>query len=70
MASTASRHPVPGHRDEERVLSHPDCHGRSRTFTVSTPGWRPEGRGLYRRWGITPRPEDELFSCEEKYTVG
>ena len=21
------------------------------------------GRGLYRQWGITPRPEDKVFSC-------
>ncbi len=21
------------------------------------------GRGLYRRWGIAPRPEDKGFSC-------
>jgi len=21
------------------------------------------GRGLYRQWGITPRPEDKGFSC-------
>jgi hypothetical protein len=56
--------------DEKRVLSHPDFHGRSRILTVSTPGRLPEGRGLYRRWGISPRPEDELFSWERKYTAG
>jgi hypothetical protein len=37
---------------------------------VSTSGWLPEGRGLYRRWGISPRPEDELFSSRWKYTAG
>src|SRR5947199_6189305 len=28
----------------------------------STPGWRPGGRRLlFRRWGLAPRPEDELL---------
>ncbi len=27
-----------------------------------TSGRRPSARGLYRRWGITPRPEDRLIT--------
>ena len=37
----------------------------------STPGRLPGGRGLlFRRWGVAPRPEDELLSCYGKYSVG
>ena len=39
-----------------RIFFHPDC-------TVGsgiTPDQRLHARGLYRRWGFTPRPEDTV----------
>ena len=43
------------------IFFHPD-------YTVGpgvSPGQRAfrPGRGLYRQWGIAPRPEDISFSC-------
>ena len=44
------------------IFFHPD-------YTVGpgvSPGqqtWNRSGRGLYRQWGIAPRPEDIEFSC-------
>lgn len=35
-------------------FSHPDFNRRLWNFTKSA----KKARGLYRRWGITPRPED------------
>ena len=51
-----------------RSFFHPDCHGRPRSSTGSAVGaYRIErrtssasaasARGLYRRWGLAPRPE-------------
>ena len=30
---------------------------------------KQEVRGLYRQWGISPRPEDILFSCLNHYNI-
>lgn len=44
------------------IFFHPD-------YTVGpgvSPGQRmpmASGRGLYRQWGLAPRPEDKVFSC-------
>ena len=39
-------------------FSHPDCHGRPRNCTGSAQGTLvSQARGLYRRWGLAPRPE-------------
>ena len=44
------------------IFFHPDCNCWSRSFTESA-DTEVSGRGLYRQWGITPRPEDKVFSC-------
>ena len=42
------------------VFSHPDfhCWSRNRAGSADAPKGTP-GRGLYRQWGIAPRPEDK-----------
>ncbi len=40
------------------IFFHPDCNCWSRSFTGSAPA-EADGRGLYRQWGIAPRPEDK-----------
>ena len=39
------------------IFFHPDCNCRLRNFTESAAGRGPAGRGLYHRWGLSPRPE-------------
>jgi len=56
---TPQRHST-GHRHttaRRPAFSHPDFHGRPRNYTGSAEG-NPSARGLYRRWGIAPRPEE------------
>lgn len=45
------------------IFFHPDFNRWSRSFTGSANMGHTFGRGLYRQWGITPRPEDILSSC-------
>ena len=49
------------------IFFHPDCNRWSRSFTESADAMSVSetapGRGLYRQWGISPRPEDISFSC-------
>lgn len=40
----------------QTILLVPEFHRVSGHIAVA-------GRGLYRQWGITPRPEDKVFSC-------
>lgn len=40
------------------IFFHPDYNCWSRSFTESA-DTEVSGRGLYRQWGITPRPEDK-----------
>ena len=52
----APKHALQGgrRRGAAACFSHPDCDRRPRNLTWST----PHGvRGLYRRWGLSPRPE-------------
>ena len=42
------------------IFFHPDYNRWSRSFTGSA---ACAVRGLYRQWGISPRPEDILFTC-------
>ena len=46
------------------IFFHPDCNCWSRSFTESA-DTEVSGRGLYRQWGITPRPEELM-----KFDVG
>ena len=41
------------------IFFHPDCNCWSRSFTGSADA-EASGRGLYRQWGIAPRPEDTV----------
>jgi len=45
------------------VFFHPDFNCRYWSFTNSAPHPKCSARGLYRRSGISPCPEDRLFSC-------
>lgn len=49
------------------IFFHPDYYRWSRSRTGSAGATQlaeiAPGRGLYRQWGITPRPEDCSFSC-------
>ena len=52
-------HEKPSWNNHESFFSHPD-------YTVGfgiSPNQRICARGLYRRWGITPRPEEFSFIC-------
>lgn len=40
-----------------RILYHPDFNRRLRNFTASVT--QKVIRGLYHRWGISPRPENK-----------
>ena len=40
------------------IFFHPDYNCWSRSFTGSADA-EASGRGLYRQWGIAPRPEDK-----------
>ena len=43
------------------IFFHPDCNRWSRSFTGLADTKTVSGRGLYRQWGIAPRPEDIRF---------
>src|SRR5690606_985260 len=55
-----------GCRSEQHVLFHPDCNRRPRHRTWSADPSTEGARGLaaiaaYRRWGISPRPENRAY---------
>lgn len=43
------------------IFFHPDCNCWSRSFTESA-DTEVSGRGLYRQWGIAPRPETNFLT--------
>jgi len=45
-------------RYKKIVFSRPDYYRRPRNYTGSALIW---ARGLYHRWGLSPRPEDLLI---------
>ena len=47
------------------IFFHPDYNCWYRSFTGSI---AEATRGLYRQWGLAPRPEDLLFNLRLKYT--
>lgn len=58
--SRASNCPMPLRWGALPIFFHPDCNCRLRNFTESAASARLAGRGLYHRWGLSPRPEDHV----------
>ena len=49
------------------IFFHPDFNRWSRNYTGSANTEIVFGRGLYRQWGLSPRPEDIRFNCRIYY---